>query len=641
MDFFQAQDHARQSTSRLVIFFSLAVVSLIVMTNLLVMVVFGYVNTQALTPETVVNQFDWEMFGAIGLGVIVVVGLGSLYKIMALSGGGSSIAEMMGGELIVDGTGDAAKQKILNVVEEMAIASGSPVPPVYLLKETAINAFAAGYSPSDAVIGVTRGAIDKLSRDELQGVIAHEFSHIFNGDMRLNIRLIGILHGILVLGMIGYYLMRSTSRSRSSKKEGGGLVFLGLGLMVIGYSGTFFGNLIKAAVSRQREFLADASAVQFTRNPDGIGGALKRIGADEFGSLLANPNSSEISHALFSQGFTSFFGGLFATHPPLAERIKKIQPDWDGEFTLPRRKTAKRQESKAAATDVRKEGVAKTAAVLAGMGAAMDKDNVVSRIGHPTEAHLEYAHRLLRELPPGLKKAVRDPFAARAAIYFLVLDADPAVRDRQLKHLQKAADRGVYTETVKLLPELKIMRVEYRLALVDLALPVLHRLTPAQYELFRENLDILIAADGKITLFEWCLQKIVTHHLGAVFGKPSGPGPLYSSLRNVADPCAILLSLLVYATSHRGVSEEDIFTRAAAELPDLDIKLAPKGSFGLKDLNVALDELDRLQAPLKSSLIKACAACVVADGRLDPVEAELLRAISATLDCPMPPLVVE
>jgi len=317
MDFFESQDSARRNTGRLILLFGLAVISLILITNFLVMLIFGFLSTEmtsvgALTPW----QFNWQVFAMVGVLVAAVIILGSLYKIVSLSGGGARVAEMMNGRLLVAGTGDLLERRLMNVVEEIAIASGTPVPPVYVLEEAGINAFAAGYSPSDAVIGVTRGAIETLNREQLQGVIAHEFSHILHGDMRINIRLIGILHGIMVLGIIGYYLMRGSS-VRSRSKDSGGVVMLGLGLLVIGYVGTFFGNLIKAAVSRQREFLADASAVQFTRNPQGIAKALMRIGQHSQRSYMAHPSSREISHALFEEGTHSALSGLYATHPPL------------------------------------------------------------------------------------------------------------------------------------------------------------------------------------------------------------------------------------------------------------------------------------------------------------------------------------
>ena len=334
MNFFESQDAAKRNTSRLILLFALAVISLIIVTNLLVMLVFGFANTELTSVG--VNEslgLDWEMFLMVGAAVAAIVLIGSLYKIGTLSGGGARIAEMMNGKLLVAGSEDLRERQVLNVVEEMAIASGTPVPPVYLMEEEGINAFAAGYSPSDAVIGITRGAINTLNRDQLQGVIAHEFSHILHGDMRINIRLIGVLHGIMILGIIGHHLIRGGVYGRRSK-DSGGIVFLGLGLMVIGFVGTFFGNLIKAAVSRQREFLADASAVQYTRNPEGIGGALMQISQHSNRSYLDNPNSEEISHSLFEEARVSPLSRLYATHPPLEQRIAAVLPGWDGNYDL-------------------------------------------------------------------------------------------------------------------------------------------------------------------------------------------------------------------------------------------------------------------------------------------------------------------
>lgn len=308
MNFFESQDRVRKHTFQLVLLFGLAVVTLIIMVNLLVMVVFGYINSEQMQGRgALFQQMDWQTFASVSAGVGAVVLVGSLYKIMALSAGGKVVAEALGGQLIPQNTDDLKQRKLLNVVEEMAIASGTPAPPVYILVgEPGINAFAAGFSPRDAVIGVTQGLIEHLSREQLQGVIAHEFSHIFNGDMRLNIRLMGVLNGILIIGIAGYYLLYSTSfsrRGRSNDKGAAGILALAIGLMVIGFAGTFFGGLIKAAVSRQREYLADASAVQFTRNPDGIAGALKRIGGLEFGSIVENPGAPEVSHAFLPRAF--------------------------------------------------------------------------------------------------------------------------------------------------------------------------------------------------------------------------------------------------------------------------------------------------------------------------------------------------
>jgi Zn-dependent protease with chaperone function/uncharacterized tellurite resistance protein B-like protein len=572
----------------------------------------------------------------VGAGVIALVAMGSLYKIMALSGGGARIAEMMNGQLVVDDSGDPDKQRLLNVVEEMAIAAGLPVPPVYLLEEKGINAFAAGFSPSDAVIGVTRGAITQLSRDELQGVIAHEFSHILNGDMRLNIRLMGILHGILLLGLIGYYILRATPRSRNSK-GGGGIVFLGLGLVVIGYAGTFFGNLIKAAVSRQREYLADAAAVQFTRNPEGIGGALMRIGAPQNSAILTNPHSSEISHALFCQGLSASLTSFFATHPPLPDRIRKIIPTWDGTFKAGARQAS--PEGKGAAAGPYERVGKKNIAMMAAGDAILSKDEVVNSVGQPTKAHLSYARQLINDLPPGFQKAVHDPYGARALIYSLVLDTDEAERDTQLHYLKSAADSGVYEEVGKLVKGMTTMPREYRLPLVDMALATLRQLSKPQYQVFKKNLSGLVAADNTIDLFEWSLQKIVFHHLDGVFEKKPRDQKKVPNLKRAKEACTILLSLFAGALKQEGVTSQQAFAAAKNEIGWLDEELMTLNAFNLKDLNAALDDLARLQPRFKATLLKACAAIVTADKHVSAEETELLRAIADTLDCPIPPLI--
>jgi Zn-dependent protease with chaperone function/uncharacterized tellurite resistance protein B-like protein len=643
MDFFTAQDQARRNTGRLVFFFILAVLSLIAMANLLVMAVFGFLDP--VQPQSgIPAPIDWQLFWLISLGVILVVAAGSFYKTAALSEGGAKVAEMLGGELLVPGSGDYNRRKILNVVEEMAIASGIPVPPVYLLDEEGINAFAAGFSPSDAVIGVTRGAIEKLSRDQLQGVIAHEFSHILNGDMRLNLRLVGILYGILLLGLIGYQILRGSAYSRGSRKGGGGALALGLGLIVIGYAGTFFGKLIKSAVSRQREYLADAAAVQFTRNPGGIGGALIGIGASETGSALKNPHGAEISHALFSQGVTVYLAGLFATHPPLEQRIRRILPDWDGKYVLaPRARMVEEQgETPPSDSAVRMRTTAIPAGLATGEAVAgLTGGGLLAHVGNPTSAHLEQARRLLRNIADSLQKRARDPFAARALIFYLVLDRKVEIRNHQLQHLKAAADRGVYAETLKLLKEEAAIATEQRLPLVELALPTLRRMSAEQGRRFLENLEVLIKTDGRISLFEWCLQQIVSHHLASAFGKPAGPGHPISDLGQVAGDCVVLLSTLVHAARNQGVGKEEVFALARLELGVEEIELAPPERLNLFELDRSLKVLSRLKPQVKARVIRAGAACVSADGRIEPVEAELLRAIAAALDVPMPPLVID
>ncbi|HMP06022.1 MAG TPA: M48 family metallopeptidase, partial [Lacipirellulaceae bacterium] len=441
-DFYQRQDDVRRATKRLIAMFTLAVVVIVTATAAVAwLAVAGAAQSSALSrgdygslrAQPPMRGEDLMIPLAAGGVSLALIGGGSLFKVMQLRGGGHVVAESLGARRVYPDSTDPVERRLLNVVEEMALASGVPVPPVYLMdQEPAINAFAAGYSPSDAVVAVTRGCAEQLSRDELQGVVAHEFSHILNGDMRINIRMIGMLFGILLVGLLGRIVVRSVlhsggRRSRNSKDGGGVLVLLAAGaaLMILGYIGTLIGNLIKAAISRQREFLADASAVQFTRNPTGLAGALKQIGGATSGSRLQAANAAEASHMYFSQGVWEGLTRLTATHPPLAERIRRLEPQWDGKYPA------------GAATGA---GVAAPpgAAGLAGAvgGAPVVPVAVVRRaadqVGDPNELHRQYAAALVDALPAQVKQAAHEPYGSRAVLLGLLTDRKPAIREQQL-----------------------------------------------------------------------------------------------------------------------------------------------------------------------------------------------------------------
>ena len=637
MNFFESQDIAKRNTSRLIVLFTLALLSLIIVTNFLVMLILGFTGTEMTGMGAAgFMGIDWTVFFSVGVVVTVIVLIGSLYKIGTLSGGGARIAEMMNGRLLLSGTQDLNERRVLNVVEEMALASGTPVPPVYLMEEEGINAFAAGYSPSDAVIGITRGALETLNREQLQGVIAHEFSHILHGDMRINIRLIGVLHGIMVLGIIGHQLVRGGYLSRRSK-DSGGIVFLGLGLLVIGFVGTFFGNLIKAAVSRQREFLADASAVQFTRNPGGIAGALMQIGRHSSHSYLANPNSAEISHALFEEASLTRLRGLYATHPPLTDRISAILPDWDGNYDLPPAAPEQVEEEPAEPQATAQD---KAAAVLTGVTGVLITDAVINQVGSPDARHLQYADSLLRQIPASFLEAAREPSGARAVIYSLVLNDTEPARSEQLELLEHGADVGVFQELRRLLDTGDTVATEQRMALVEIAVASLRQLSRNQYQRFKDNFNALIALDRKIDLPEWSLQKIVFHHLAAVFEKGRTPKSGSKEFRNCQDACSLLLSLLAKVGSRQEISQQQAFQQGAEKLA-MPLTLQTVESIDFDALNRALDELLALKPLQKPALLKACAACITADREVTTAEAELLRAVAATIDCPMPPLLAD
>ncbi len=344
MDFFSHQDKARRKSGLLVLLMLLAVVSLVAITVAAVVITLAFFDGR-LPGGVSLDQrlaYAWSLLdaplaGTIALSVVGLIALGSLYKHVQLRAGGRAVAESLGARKLNPGDGALTpdERQVLNIVQEMAVAAGAPTPAVYLMEDDAINAFAAGHTPQDAVIGITRGCVRQLDREALQGVIAHEFSHIMHGDMRMNLRLVSALHGILLIGLAGYYLLRvAPLRRRSSSKDNSALVMLviALVLIVVGFAGTFFGNLIKAAISRQREYLADASAVQYTRNPNGITKALKRIGANAAGSRLSATHAPDFSHMFFGEAVGGSLTSLMAIHPPIQDRIRRLDPAWDGTF---------------------------------------------------------------------------------------------------------------------------------------------------------------------------------------------------------------------------------------------------------------------------------------------------------------------
>ena len=655
MNFFEHQDRARRKTGMLVWLFVFAVIGLIAGTYVLIMSLYlGGLEQASQQREMLINQFGPDTFWrpdilvGVALAVFLVVGGGSLYKTAQLSGGGEPLALSLGGRRLLNDSSDPVERKVLNVVEEMALASGLPVPPVFMMdREQGINAFAAGYQPEDAVIGVTRGCVENLSRDELQGVIAHEFSHILNGDMRLNIRLIGIVHGILLVGLIGYYTLRiaaaSGGRRSSNDKGGGGLAFLGLGLglMAIGFVGTLIGNLIKAAVSRQREFLADASAVQFTRDPNGIAGALKKIGGLNTGSKVTAAKATEASHMFFATGVAE----LFATHPPLEKRIARIDMFWRAEMQVENaaQPGVRSSTSPKAFAPVGAAGFAGSTAPLTPpsdtrpprprVQPAPSPEQAVEAIGKPTPQQIARSHKLLESLPETLREAAREPYGARGVIYALLLDADFTSCQKQFEQLAAEADPAVYRSTIQLHKLTEALPRESRLPLVDICLGPLKDLSPVQYERFRDNMHALAAADNRLSLFEWTLQKVVSHVLDPHFGRQR-------KRRTSGRPAPEDVSTVLSALAHAGSRDQDLIQSAfergvkATGLPPLELQPWDRTIFSR--LDHSLDALGRLPGKSKVKLIRGLAETASADGTITPREINLLRAIATTLDCPMP-----
>lgn len=650
MDFFEAQARAKKRSGRLVALFVLAVLGTILAAYIAGLFLLRYMGDEY---GSMVREGLWHprLFLGITGGTLLVVGCASLFKWQQYSAGGSAVAENLGGRRVDPRTTDLNEKRLLNVVEEMAIASGTPVPVVYVMDdEPGINAFAAGLTTSDAVVAVTRGTLEKLNRDELQGVVGHEFSHILNGDMRLNMRLSALVFGILVLGLLGRIVLSSlrytrVPRSRSEKNNGGGVMIVivaaGFTLLVIGYVGYFFGRLIQAAVSRQREFLADASAVQFTRNPGGIAGALKKIGGYALGSSLQSAKSAEIGHFFFAQGFRSNFGGLWATHPPLDERIRAIDTKFDGKYFEPPQVVDVALESFITAGFAKPQG---TGSVSAGGRAAAPlppalATAAVAAIGTLTPAQLANAHSLLESVPPELRDAAHDPNAAPVVLYGLLLAEDPAMRATGRRMVANRAGPDAAALLDQLDASVAAITPQQRLPLLQLALPSLRQLTPGAIDVFIETLDELVHADGQMSTFEFALQKLVIHTLDL----RSAPGRAitqYHSFNAVGDELSVVLSALAHAATSDPAFAPQAFAAGASHLKLVEARLQflPREAASFAKLDKALDKLAAASLPIKHRTLLAAAQVVGADGRILITEAELLRAVAAALDCPMPPL---
>jgi Zn-dependent protease with chaperone function len=653
MDFFAQQDKTRRKTKLLVFYFILAVAAIVVACYFVGLIIFAAAQSHHYHYGEQAQFVLWnpQLFLGVTVGVLAVIFIGSAYKTNELAGGGGSVATLMGGRLVNSNTTDPDERKLLNVVEEMAIASGVPVPQVYVLnEERAINAFAAGHTPSDAAIGVTRGCIQMLSRDQLQGVIGHEFSHILNGDMRLNLRLIGIIFGLLCIATIGRVLL--SARSRSSR-DNNALPLIGLALVLLGAIGVFFGRLIQAAVSRQREFLADASSVQFTRNPSGLSGALQKIGRYGFGSRLESEHAPDMCHMFFGNGVAEPFFGLLATHPLIPDRIHAIDPAWDGTFppldekqieVVKRAAISELEHTPKLMPDLFKTVLG--GAIIVGGSAekppVIRSHTVLPNLGNPTPLHLKYAEQLRDSLPDSVKAAAREPLDAVALIYAMLLSPDETTRTMQLAGLAQRVEPAIQEKIVALFPEVSTAAAHAHLPIINLALGALRQLRPEQFNQFSQTLQWLIESDGKIELFEFVLQKIVLRHLTLQFSGARPPVAQYYTLKPLVPDCAIVLSALANVGSSDAAQIGKAFETGAPYLraPDnADLALLSGEQCGVDQIDAALNRLALAVPTIKKNLIEACVYTVGADGVITETEAELLRAVADTLDCPIPPFV--
>ncbi len=634
MNFFEQQDAARRHTMRLVVLFLLAVVAIVVAVNFVAALAFVGISVNTASGGARLNA-PASFYAIVTLATLALIAGGSLAQIAGLAGGGAALARMMGARQIAAQSGDPAERRLLDVVEEMAIASGIAVPQVFVMDdEQAINAFAAGYSPDQAAVVVTRGTLEHLNRDELQGVIGHEFSHVLNGDMRLNLRLMGVLGGILLLTTLGLMLANTSSR-RDSK--GSSFVLLGFGLIAVGYIGVFFGRLIQASVSRQREFLADASSVQFTRNPDGIGGALAKIG--RAGSRIGHPRAAQASHMFFGEAVAAGFGDLMATHPSVPARLERIygRPMAIDDIVARSAPAAATAPPASAAVsgfaggnefgrsaDARRSTVADAQTIVTTGAAA-----VIAAVGDVSTRHVDYAVSLLDGLPQSVRELTRSVDGAKQAMLGLVCALDGPVRQTQAALLRAGGENAEMV--ARIAAEVQALGKVARLPLMALAAPTLKSLVPAERAAFLALLEQLIDADQRVTLEEF----VVATMLEAALGERAGHAvPVsYRALEPLAEDARLVLSLIAHATTGGAAAS---FDQGVKEL-GIPLALLDAPAIRLVDVKAALARLNQLAPMQKPRLVKALVQCALADGKLSLTDAELLRAICSTLDSPLPP----
>jgi Zn-dependent protease with chaperone function len=653
MNFFEQQNRARAQTRRMLVLFVLAVICIVAAIDLVVAVAFGVMGDDHRHAARELASPRTGVLVATTLAVIAVIGLSMLYKISTLRAGGGVVARQLGATLIDPHdpaiASNFAYKRLRNVVEEIAIASGVPVPEIYVLEdEPGINAFASGYTPSDAAVTVTKGCLDKLTRDELQGVIAHEFSHVLNGDMRLNIRLMGVLFGILVIGIVGSKMLQWSGRSRDSNWQ----VAVGIGLLIIGSIGLFFGRLIKAGVSRQREYLADASAVQFTRQSQGIAGALKKIAGLAEGSKLQTPEREEAAHMFFGDGVG--YSALFATHPPLHKRILAIDPRFD-----PREleEIAKAWSAPVEAFD--QEGAEVSISGFAPAGAtartnasasanagalpqadaaiALTPNKVVTQVAHPGSDDYRAASAIHTTIADTLRACAYSTERAPQVVLALALDANEDVRAKQLGLVEKYFGADTRTGIEAIATEIADLHPMQRLPLAQLAFPALRKRTRGELQTLLIVLRQLIQADGRVQLEEYCLATLVSTQVIEVLDPSKTAAAGSSKLPDcAADIVAVVATIARYGNDDAAEAARAFRLGMHEVLPDANADYAPPEDF-VRALDQALPRLDRLVPAGKELLVRGLTRAVGADGLVSVSEAELLRTICAALHCPLPP----
>ncbi|ALG67863.1 M48 family metallopeptidase [Beggiatoa leptomitoformis] len=631
VDFFGQQDQAQQKTRWLILYFIIALFVIIGFINLTFFLVGKFISLHhyQLSQWLQSPASHW----VIGITLMVILG-GTIRRLYQLREGGEALAIMIGATPIEPDTYREEERRLMNVVEEMAIAAGIPVPALYVLQmEHGINSFVAGYHASDVTLVVTRGALEQLDRRELQGVIGHEFSHILQGDMRLNLHLIGILAGILAIGQMGFYLLTGGTyqyEDRLNRNLRDLNIFpfalpFSILLISLGYIGLFCGRVIKSAISRQREFLADAAAVQYTRDPACLVGALLKIKGHRIGSKLYNYRAEEVSHLCFGSAFN--LSRLLATHPTLDERITRIDRAYP--YRLKYGKLGEQTASQQTAP-LSEEYLSFQSTPT--VRPPTTKTTVVASIGNPTPEHLAYATKIYQQIPKNILTLVHQQTGAKIITYALLFQGKVADKQAREIVLNTAESTEITQQVIALRQQLDTLGNQVRVPLLDLALPALKKLPYVERTTYLTIINDLIKADGKVSLFEYVLETILRHHLDTHTMRTSTVS--YKNLAEALPDISLILSLLAHVGSGQSAYTIALKTLTTQPLPFASIVACKP-----EKLNGAINRLKYLTPQLKKSVIDACVTCVLADKQVETAELEVLRAVVESLDCPMPPLI--
>jgi Zn-dependent protease with chaperone function len=687
--FFERQEVQRSQTRLLVAGFIAALLAVVAVINLVVVLGVGE------SPAVVWGREPMVFFWVSAIVVVVILGA-CWHKSSQLRAGGAVVARSLGGIHINNKDGDLARQRLVNVVEEMAIAARVRKPQVFILPdEPGINAFAAGHSPDEAAVAVTQGALDNLDRDQLQAVIGHEFSHILNGDMKINMRLTAWIFGLFVITDLASRVMNS----RRGGKDAARLKMIAFAIFIAGSVGMIAGRLLQAAVSRRREHLADASAVQFTRNPQALQSAFIVMAAHAEGTRLNHAGSADVAHMFFAGSAPSWAnkvgGKWFATHPPIEERVQAIDNRVtplrfrtlvsDERRKLKSKAKAAAAESASAAADGAAPAAAASGATsgaapvatgdrlpMMELGARIDATPVAEAspaVAEPppsSPGHSGSTLSLAATMPFGVpaiagrtpppdplrnrlstdQQAQVQSFVARvegsllsvqATFVAVLLAPEPAKARLQLTRLAPLLGIELLKESQALMPHVNALAPPARIAVFVDLLPVLESLAPEHRKRLRAAARAFAPTIGGGDMLRFSATRVLDKKLA----KPAPEAPPVP-LPDRSDGVCMLYAALAQCRFGAGKQGQNSYRAGLmGMLPPQKWAPFPDALLTPADIDAALAKVAQVHPTGKRAFSDGLARVISVGGRLTVPQVELLRGICLIVECAVPVLPVD